>query len=158
MDIEDYYSNDILEKMDAFSDEEVAGAIREIKSEYVFTNNVPEATLEKVTRLYLAMKGKRDKRALDAISIKCVYGITKLGFNPCLAQSLLADKDTCVICECDGLGLKPGGFSTFTGEQLNDPWSDVVSGWFSNLTNTNKSTLTVYTNKIKSNGMTQKYW
>ena len=29
---------------------------------------------------------------------------------------------------------------------------------FSNLTNTNKSTLTVYTNKIKSNGMTQKYW
>ena len=63
-----------------------------------------------------------------------------------------------VICECDGLGLKPGGFSTFTGEQLNDPWSDVVSGWFSSLTNTNKSTLTVYSNKIKSNGMTQKYW
>ncbi len=63
-----------------------------------------------------------------------------------------------VICECEGLGLHPGGFSTFTGEQLNDPWSDVVSGWFSNLTNTNKSTLTVYTNKIKSNGMTQKYW
>ena len=51
------------------------------------------------------MKDKADGRALDAISVKCVDGITKLGFNPCLAQSLLADKDLSVICECDAYGL-----------------------------------------------------
>lgn len=116
VDIEDYYSNDILEKMAEFSADEVAEAIGEIKAEYKFTNNVPEETLEKVTRLYLAMKGKKDKRGLDAISIKCVYGVTKMGFNPCLAQTLLADKDTCVICECDAYGMLTGiMFSRATG-------------------------------------------
>ena len=108
VDIEDYYSNEILEMMAAFSKEEVDAAIAEIRGEFEFTNHVPEETLEKVTRLYLAMNGKKNRRGLDALSIKCVYGVTKMGFNPCLAQTLLADKNTCVICECDAYGLLTG--------------------------------------------------
>lgn len=117
VDIEDYYSNDILEKMDAFSQKEVDEAIAQIREDYEFINEVPQPTLEKVTRLYLAMKDKKDKRGLDAISIKCVYGVTKMGFNPCLAQTLLADKDTCVICECDAYGMLTGIiFACATGQ------------------------------------------
>jgi L-fucose isomerase-like protein len=52
------------------------------------------------------MKDKADGRKLDAVSIKCVNGTTsQLGFNPCLAQTLLASKDLSVICECDAYGL-----------------------------------------------------
>ncbi len=117
VDIEDYYSNEILEMMAAFSKEEVDAAIAEIRVEFEFTNHVPEETLEKVTRLYLAMNGKKNRRGLDALSIKCVYGVTKMGFNPCLAQTLLADKNTCVICECDAYGMLTGiMFSRATGQ------------------------------------------
>lgn len=117
VDIEDYYFSEILEMMDAFSQEETDKAIAAIRQEFVFTNNIPQETLQKVTRLYLAMKGKREQRGLDALSVKCVYGVTKLGFNPCLAQTLLADKDTCVICECDAYGMLTGiMFSRATGQ------------------------------------------
>ena len=34
------------------------------------------------------------------------------------------------ICDCDGLGLSFTGFHQFTGEQLMNPWSSTVSGWF----------------------------
>ena len=117
VDIEDYYFSEILAMMEAFSQEETEKAMARIRSEFVFTNDIPKETLEKVTRLYLAMNGKRGQRGLDAISVKCVYGVTKLGFNPCLAQSLLADKDTCVICECDAYGMLTGiMFSRATGQ------------------------------------------
>jgi L-fucose isomerase-like protein len=52
------------------------------------------------------MKSKADTRDLDAVSIKCVFGTAPiLGFSPCLAQTLLANKDLSVICECDAYGL-----------------------------------------------------
>lgn len=117
VDIEDYYSSELLDKMNAFTAEEVAGAMEEIKRDFTFTNAIPDKVLDRVTRLYLAMAGKRDERGLDAISIKCVNGVTQMGFNPCLAQTLLADKDTSVICECDAYGMLTGiMFSRATGQ------------------------------------------
>ena len=117
VDIEDYYSSEMLEKMNAFSGGEVAAVIADIHRDFTFTNNIPDSVLNRVCRLYLAMADKRDQRGLDAISIKCVNGVTKMGFNPCLAQTLLADKDLSVICECDAYGMLTGiMFSRATGQ------------------------------------------
>jgi len=106
IDIEDYFAYEITSKMDALPPEDVASAVDGVRRNMKFENEIPEDTLEKAARLYLAMKGKAEGRGLDAISIKCVYGVTsQMGFNPCLAQSLLASKDLSVICECDAYGL-----------------------------------------------------
>ncbi len=108
VDIEDYLAYDLVDQMKGYTDEEVAAAVEEIKQKTTFENEIKDETIAKVARLYLAMKGKKGQRGLDAISIKCVYGVTQMGFNPCLAQSLLADKDTSVICECDAYGMLTG--------------------------------------------------
>ena len=88
--------------------EEVAAAVAEIKADMVCENVIKDEVIARIARLYLVMKGKKDQRGLDAISIKCVFGVNNLGFNACLAQSLLANKDTSVICECDAYGLATG--------------------------------------------------
>lgn len=62
------------------------------------------------------------------------------------------------ICDCDGMGLEYGGFHQFSGEQVMNPWSSTVTGWFDDLTSTSKKTVEVYPNKIVYNNMTQKYW
>jgi len=106
IDIEDYFAYEITNKMKNLAAEDVAAAVGDIKRNMKFENKIPNATLDKAARLYLAMKGKADSRDLDAISIKCVNGVTsQMGFNPCLAQTLLATKDLSVICECDAYGL-----------------------------------------------------
>jgi L-fucose isomerase-like protein len=109
VDIEDYFAYELADQMKAFSPEEVAGEVAEIRRTTVQTNPISDEVLGRIARLYLAMKGKQDSRGLDAVSIKCVNGVTKqMGFNPCLAQTLLASKDTTVICECDAYGLLTG--------------------------------------------------
>ena len=118
VDIEDYLAYDMQEKMASFPEEEVKATMKDILANSKQFNEIPEKTLEKVTRLYLMMKEKRDGRHLDAVSIKCVYGVTQMGFNPCLAQTLLADKDTAVICECDAYGMLTGIImQSVTGKQ-----------------------------------------
>ena len=106
IDIEDYSGYEIANLMKLFPDEKVRETVEMIKQETVFENKIADSVLENVARLYLAMKDKADGRNLDAVSIKCVNGTTSnLGFNPCLAQTLLANKDLSVICECDAYGL-----------------------------------------------------
>ncbi len=105
IDIENYCGYEISNLMDSFSDEKVKETVEWMRKSTHAQNTVADKPLENVARLYLAMKDKADGRNLDAVSVKCVDGITKLGFNPCLAQSLLADKDLSVICECDAYGL-----------------------------------------------------
>lgn len=105
IDIENYDGYIIADLMNSFPEDRVKETMEWIRSTTKAENTVADAPLEKVARLYLAMKDKADGRQLDAVSVKCVDGITKLGFNPCLAQSLLADKDLSVICECDAYGL-----------------------------------------------------
>lgn len=118
VDIEDYLAYDMQEKMASFPDDLVKAEMENILANSKQFNEIPEKTLEKVTRLYLMMKEKRDGRHLDAVSIKCVYGVTQMGFNPCLAQTLLADKDTAVICECDAYGMLTGIImQSVTGKQ-----------------------------------------
>ncbi|MEG2938983.1 MAG: hypothetical protein RR829_02045, partial [Oscillospiraceae bacterium] len=117
IDIEDYSGYEITNMMERCDKNELEKVIADIRGGTLFENEVPEAVLEKVARLYCAMKSKADGRSLDAISIKCVNGVTAhLGFNPCLAQSLLASKDLSVICECDAYGLMTSIIlSTVTG-------------------------------------------
>ncbi len=118
VDIEDYLAYDLVEKMNAYTKEQVAEAIAEVRASFKPVNNVTDEMLDKPVRLYLVMKDKKEERHLDAVSIKCVYGVTQMGFNSCLAQSMLADKDTCVICECDAYGMATGiMLSRVTGKQ-----------------------------------------
>ena len=118
VDIEDYNTLDTPTKMASFPQELVDATKKEILATTKQFNAIPDKTLDQVTRLYLMMKEKKDDRHLDAVSIKCVYGVTQLGFNPCLAQTLLADKDTSVICECDAYGMLTGIImQSVTGKQ-----------------------------------------
>lgn len=106
VDIEDYSGYEITKMMAECPKDELDKIITDIKKNMIFENKITDKALENVSRLYYAMKNKADGRELDAISIKCVHGTTSiLGFNPCLAQSLLANKDLSVICECDAYGL-----------------------------------------------------
>lgn len=106
IDIEDYSGYELAKLMSIFDEEKVNATVEWIKKETQFENKISDKVIANVARLYLAMKDKADGRKLDAISIKCVNGTTSvLGFNPCLAQTLLASKDLSVICECDAYGL-----------------------------------------------------
>ena len=117
VDIEDYSGLEITKMMAECPKDELDGIITDIKGSMTFENEISDKALENVSRLYYAMKNKVEGRGLDAISIKCVHGTTSiLGFNPCLAQSLLANKDLSVICECDAYGLMTNIIlSTITG-------------------------------------------
>ena len=106
VDIENYSDFEIAQMMQKCPKKEVDRIVKEIKETTLFTNKIADKVLENVARMYYALKHKADGRALDAVSLKCVDGGTSLfGFNPCLAQTLLADKDLSVICECDAYGL-----------------------------------------------------
>ena len=106
VDIEDYFSYEVNAMMEACPQEQVRSVMEEIRTGMYCENEIGDGVLEKAARLYCAMKGKSEARGLDAISIKCVNGVTgSMGFNPCLAQSLLANRDLSVICECDAYGL-----------------------------------------------------
>ena len=103
---EEYFSYEIGKLMESYTAEETERQSEEIKGKFLFENEVSQITLDKVSRLYLALKSKCDLNGLSAISIKCVTGVTKhMGVNPCMAQSLLAGGDVSVICECDAMGL-----------------------------------------------------
>ena len=56
------------------------------------------------------------------------------------------------------MGLNYDGFRNFSGEQIMNEWSSIVTGWFDDLTNTNKKTVQVYPDRIVYNKITQKYW
>lgn len=106
IDIEDYFGYEITARMDACPADESRQIQREIRGDMECQNEIPDSVLDRCARLYWAMRGKADERKLDAISIKCVNGVTgHMNINPCLAQSLLASKDLSVICECDAYGL-----------------------------------------------------
>lgn len=105
VDIENYFDYEVIHAMELCPDGEATKIMADIKARAVLQNDIPDAVIEKCARLFWAMRGQADRRKLDAISIKCVDGVTGyLGFNPCLAQSLLASKDLSVICECDAYG------------------------------------------------------
>ena len=105
IEVEDYFSYEIGKLMEE-ADLEIEGIIEDIREKFIFENDIPMDTLEKTARLYSALKTKVIERKLDAISIKCVTGVTQhMGINPCMAQSLLADAKVSVICECDLHGL-----------------------------------------------------
>ncbi len=106
VDIENYSDFEMAQMMQKCPKKEVDRIVKEIKDTTLFTNKIADKVLENVARMYYALKYKADGRALDAVSLKCVDGGTSLfGFNPCLAQTLLANKDLSVICECDAYGL-----------------------------------------------------
>ena len=106
IDAEDYFSYEIGKLMDEAPQEKISDVVHEIRQKVTFDSVISEKILDKVARLYYVMKYKVKERGLVAISIKCVDGVTKfMGVNPCMAQSLLANKDLSVICECDAYGL-----------------------------------------------------
>ncbi len=106
IDIEDYFGYEVARMMDECPAEESERIKAEIRRDKKCQNEILDETLDKCARLYWVMRDRAGQRGLSAISIKCVNGVTGyMGFNPCLAQSLLANKDLSVICECDAYGL-----------------------------------------------------
>jgi hypothetical protein len=78
----------------------------------------------------------------------------------CITKLLVVVKNSYgrVICERDDIGLSPSDFVTMTGADIKNPWSSAVSDLFGSLFNTDKKSVTVSSNKIKYNGMSEHYW
>jgi L-fucose isomerase-like protein len=121
VEIESYDMLEIEQAMARLKSERVAQAVGEWKRTWTFEQPVPEAMLERVARLTLALGDKIDERGYLAMSTKCVYGVTKyMGCTACMAQSMLGDQ-THFVCENDVpgmitqtmLGLLSGQSSTF---------------------------------------------
>ncbi len=63
---------------------------------------VPEAALDNLSRLFVAMEGLAAEYSLDAMSIRCWTELQKeLGISPCVVNGIMADQGLPVACEVD---------------------------------------------------------
>lgn len=104
--VEVFDTLEVVQKMEALSQDDVATVIAEIKREWTFEKPVTDASLEKGVRTYLAVKEKVAERNYQAVSLVDVFGVKKLlHFPPAMVLLLLADKaGVASIPENDGLG------------------------------------------------------
>jgi L-fucose isomerase-like protein len=121
IEVESYDMLEIEQGMARLTADRVDRTVGEWKHEWTFEQSVPDAMLERVARLTLALGDKIDERGYLAMSTKCVYGVTKyMGCTACMAQSMLGDR-THFVCENDVpgmitqtmLGLLSGQSTTF---------------------------------------------
>jgi L-fucose isomerase-like protein len=121
IEVESYDMLEIEQGMARLTADRVDRTVGEWKHEWTFEQSVPDAMLERVARLTLALGDKIDERGYLAVSTKCVYGVTKyMGCTACMAQSILGDR-THFVCENDVpgmitqtmLGLLSGQSTTF---------------------------------------------
>jgi L-fucose isomerase-like protein len=105
-DIEVFEMLEIVQRMEALDHAAVAAVVDELKGEWTFEKPVPDAALERGTRMYLAVMEKVAERNYQAVSLIDVDGVKKLlHFPPALPLLLLADKGgVASIPENDGLG------------------------------------------------------
>jgi len=121
VEVESYDMLEIEQGMSHLTMDRVERTVAGWKREWAFEQPVPDAMLERVARLTLALGDKIDERGYLAMSTKCVYGVTKyMGCTACMAQSMLGDR-THFVCENDVpgmitqtmLGLLTGQSTTF---------------------------------------------
>jgi len=105
-DIEVFEMLEIVQRMEELDPAAVAAVVAELRAEWEFVSPVPDATLEKGIRMYLAIMQKVQARGYEAISLVDVDGVKKLlHFPPALPLLLLADKGgVASIPENDALG------------------------------------------------------
>ena len=105
-DIEVFELLEIVQRMEGVDAAAVAAVVAELREEWEFVSPVPDATLEKGVRMYLAVMQKVQERGYQAISLVDVDGVKKLlHFPPALPLLLLADKGgVASIPENDALG------------------------------------------------------
>ena len=105
-DIEVFEMLEIVQRMEEVDPAAVAAVVAELRAEWEFVSPVPDATLEKGIRMYLAVMQKVQERGYEAISLVDVDGVKKLlHFPPALPLLLLADKGgVASIPENDALG------------------------------------------------------
>ncbi|MEM1732836.1 MAG: hypothetical protein QXP02_05310 [Desulfurococcaceae archaeon] len=85
--------------METINKDEVRETIAEIEDKYII--EAPRNSLEKVSRLYLALGKIARERGYDVVTIDCFPFIVKYKVTPCLPLSLLNDKGHIAVCEAD---------------------------------------------------------
>jgi L-fucose isomerase-like protein len=105
-DIEVFEMLEITQRMAEVTAAAVVAAITELRAEWEFVSPVPDATLAKGIRMYLAVMQKVQERGYEAVSLVDVDGVKKLlHFPPALPLLLLADQGgVASIPENDALG------------------------------------------------------
>ncbi len=95
---------EVVQKMEKISQIEISNLVDKMRKEWTFEKLVKNETLERLARIYLALKEKIKEGNYEAISLKCVEGMKKyMNFPPCMILSMLAD-ELPAICEDDALG------------------------------------------------------
>lgn len=90
----------LLQKAEKMSSEECGRILKNIREKYGSVE-VPENTLEKCVRVYLALKEIIMQYDLDMISVKCIGEFMDSYTSCCLALSMLNDEGCVCGCQCN---------------------------------------------------------
>jgi len=90
----------IIKRSENIPQNEVKPLMDKAKKQWNFSGKIDEEDLLRTIQVYLALKYLARENALDALSVKCQYELSReWGFAPCVSLSLLADELT---CSCEG--------------------------------------------------------
>lgn len=113
---------------------EAKALVADMRAKWQFEQEPSDQDLERLARIYLALKERVDEREYVAFSPKCVQGMSPyMGFTPCMVLSMMGDVTHCV-CECDVpgaitqtmLGYVSGQPTTFV--EWYEFWPDKILG------------------------------
>jgi L-fucose isomerase-like protein len=114
--------------------EQVEALVKDMRSRWTFEQEPSDADLERLARIYIAIKKRADERNYVAFSPKCVQGMgPSMKFVPCMVLSMMGDEVHCT-CECDApgaltqtmLGSVSGQTTTFL--EWYEFWPDRILG------------------------------
>lgn len=92
----------LINRMEKVKDEDVERVIEYLKEKAYIYQDVTKEELEKVAKMYQALKELSDEYYLDAVNVKCQYELSQeYGAVACIPCSLLADSGVVTTCEGD---------------------------------------------------------
>ncbi|MHB9036182.1 MAG: hypothetical protein ACYC64_05915 [Armatimonadota bacterium] len=99
--VESFDLYELDQKVQKVPEDKVQTVVAKMKQDWAMDGSADDETLGRLARVYLALEEKISERRYQALSLKCVCGMSAhYGLTPCMAQSMLGDRVN-VVCECD---------------------------------------------------------
>ena len=104
--IEVFEMLEMVQAMEKLDPKEISKLVEDVRKRWTFVKAPRPGTVEKVVRLYLALKSRIRERGYEAISLSDVDGVKKLlGFAPAGVFMLLHEEENiCTVPENDAMG------------------------------------------------------
>ena len=90
----------IIKRVEEADAKAVAALVAKARKEWDLTDAVDDKALTTVMKMYLALRTLVQENALDAVTVKCQYELSRIyGVAPCIPLSMLGDD---LPCSCEG--------------------------------------------------------